>query len=341
MKRIVICCDGTWNTPDALLNGLHAQTNVAKIAGVVEETSAGIKQMMFYEPGIGTQGNWLRRIRDGATGDGLTANMLSAYRYLIHNYEVDDELFFFGFSRGAFTVRRLAGMIRCCGILRLNAIDKVEQAFALYNSRSSDSHPRAIEATLFRRSYAIANLTPIKFIGVWDTVGALGNPLLFNKISMRKNTFHDYKLSGIVENAYHAVAIDEQRLYFQPALWEKTEKDSHQQMEQVWFAGVHCDVGGGYIPAGLSDIALAWMAEKAKHVGLGLAPLKIEPNFLQACQNSRTGLYRLISPYYRKIDSPNRLTCESLHESVMERFLLDKSYRPRNLLDYLRRKSIV
>lgn len=342
MKRIVICCDGTWDVPDNEINGLPVKTNVTKIAGAVSEVSAGIKQLMFYETGIGTHGNRLRRLIDGITGNGLSENMLNAYRYLIHNYEIGDELFFFGFSRGAFTVRTLAGMIRNCGILRLNAIDQVQQGFELYSLRSLASHPRLIESTLFRRTYAVEDITPIKFIGVWDTVGSLGNPLLLNGIFTKRHSFHDYHLSSIVEYAYHAVAIDEQRLYFQPALWEKDKKDTHQTLEQVWFVGVHSDVGGGYVATGLSDIALQWMADKAMAAGLGLNPLDIKPNFMQPCGKSRTGFYRLIPPYHRKIDqrikNPEKESCQSLHPTVIDRYLNDEHYRPTNLVDYMKRQ---
>lgn len=342
MKRIVICCDGTWDSPDNKINGVSVKTNVAKIASAVLTTGAGIQQMMFYETGIGTSGSRLNRLIDGITGNGLSANMLNAYRYLVHNYEVGDELFFFGFSRGAFTVRSLAGMIRNCGILRPNAIDKIDQALKLYRSRSPASQPRMIESTLFRRTYALEDMTPIKCIGVWDTVGTLGNPLLLNGLFGRRHSFHDYHLGANVKYAYQAVAIDEQRLYFHPALWEK-DKDTHQILEQVWFVGGHSDVGGGYATAGLSDIALEWMANKASNLGLGLAQLELKPNFMQPCGNSRTGVYRLIPPYSRPIDhkiaNPGKESCQSLHSSVLERYLNDETYRPKNLIDYMKRQN--
>ncbi|KTC98444.1 DUF2235 domain-containing protein [Legionella erythra] len=338
MKRIVICCDGTWNLPDTVVNGLPLKTNVTKIAEAVLYDYKGIEQMMFYDTGIGTHGNWFSRVVDGLTGYRLSENMLKAYRFLVQNYDDGDELFLFGFSRGAFTVRTLAGMIRNCGILRRNQIDKIDQGFKLYSARTLSSHPRLVESTLFRRSYAVRDKTAIKFIGVWDTVGALGNPLLLNGIVTPRHRFHDYKLSSMVENAYHAVAINEQRRHFQPALWEKDKNDTHQTLEQVWFVGVHADVGGGYEKTGLSDIALHWIADKARHVGLGLSELSIKPDLMQACANSRTGLYRLIPPYSRPIDKAagdGKETCESLHPSVLQRYRSDPDYRPVNLLNYL------
>jgi uncharacterized protein (DUF2235 family) len=269
--------------------------------------------MMYYDKGVGTRGSRVRRIIDGATGRGLSDNMLNAYRFLICNYEPGDEIYLFGFSRGAFTVRSLAGMIRNCGILHRNAADKVGQAFGIYSSRRFDTHPRMVEATMFRKTYSVCDLIPIKFMGVWDTVGALGNPLMLNGIFTKRHSFHDHKLSSKVEHAYHAVAIDEKRRHFQAALWEKDPADTHQTMEQVWFIGVHSNVGGGYTTTGLSDIALEWMADKAESAGLALDGLSYNTDYLQEPADSRTGFYKLVPPYYRKIDRFCRLTSSADH----------------------------
>ena len=341
MKRIIICCDGTWDTPDAKVNGVSVKTNVGLLAKAVQDVKDDIPQLMYYATGVGTSGQWIKRIFDGATGYGLSKNVLNAYEYLIHNYEKGDELFLFGFSRGAFTVRSLAGLIRNSGILRINAIDKLDDAYSLYRSRSAKSHPRLEEATMFRRSYAISDVTPIKFIGVWDTVGSLGNPLLLNGLFSRRYSFHDCGLSSKIEYAYQAIAIDEKRRNFDVTLWKKDIKDQ-QTLEQVWFAGVHCDVGGGYPAAGLSSIALEWMTEKARDVGLGLDALDVKPDYMQVCDESRKGFYKLIPPLYRKIGN-NSLnpaesgedTCEQLHSSVMKRYVDDPTYRPKNLVEYL------
>jgi uncharacterized protein (DUF2235 family) len=358
MKRIVICCDGTWNAPDTEVDGLPVMTNVVKIAkAVLPADSKGNTQMTFYDTGVGTRGGRIRRLIDGATGRGLSENMLNAYRYLIHNYETGDELFMFGFSRGAFTVRTLAGMIRNCGILRRNAIDKLNLAFDIYRSRRFDTHPRQTEATMFRKTYAVSDVVPIRFMGVWDTVGALGNPLLLNGIFTKKHSFHDHKLSSKVENAFHAVAINEHRRHFMAALWEKDPADTQQTMEQMWFIGAHSNVGGGYTTTGLSDIALEWMAGKATAAGLALQPMEYRKNHEQPPADSRKSFYKLIPPYLRKIDrqciicetpeeAPDKLkrviasasgkvTCETLHPSVMKRYRKDTGYRPKNLVRFL------
>jgi uncharacterized protein (DUF2235 family) len=206
MKRIVICCDGTWNTPDKTEGGIPVPTNVVKFASsVMARDRKGITQLVYYDLGVGTSGSMFKRVYDGATGKGLLRNIREAYTYLLHNYSVGDELFLVGFSRGAFTVRSLAGLIRNSGILRPNALNMMDRAVALYRSRSAATHPREKEATLFRRTYSLADETPIKFIGVWDTVGALGNPLLSSTIFDRHNKFHDTDLSKIVAHAYHEI----------------------------------------------------------------------------------------------------------------------------------------
>ena len=173
MKRIAIFCDGTWETPDENVDGKLCQTNVVKMANALSETSDdGKTQLLYYETGIGSEGNLTERIYDGATGYGISENILKAYRFIIKNYEAGDELFFFGFSRGAFTVRSLAGLIRNSGILKRENIELIPRAYSLYQSRKPEHQPREVEATLFRRTFAVAEMTKIKFIGVWDTVGA-------------------------------------------------------------------------------------------------------------------------------------------------------------------------
>ncbi len=342
MKRIIICCDGTWNRPDKLENGVPIPTNVVKVAESVRETDArGTRQLMYYDPGVGTSGGFFRQLYDGATGAGLTRNILEAYRYLIHNYEKGDELFFFGFSRGAFTVRSLAGLIRNSGILLPRHIYMLEHALKLYRARKKSTHPREKEATLFRRTYSVSDITPVKFMGVWDTVGALGNPLLLKIIRGRKNQFHDTDLSSTVECAYQALAIDEKRRHFRATLWnQQSHAKGRQILEQVWFVGAHSNVGGGCASAGLSDVALEWMCAKAHSCGLELGPLTIQPDVSQPYNESRRGFYRLIPAFCRPIAKPGlkkEPTYEELHPSVLERCKKDPAYSPRNLKEFFER----
>jgi uncharacterized protein (DUF2235 family) len=342
MKRIIVCCDGTWNTPDAAVGGTPCPTNVVRLAEAVSSRGAdGIEQLLYYDPGVGTAGSAMRRAFDGATGSGLSANVLRAYDFLMRCYDEGDELFLFGFSRGAFTVRSLSGLVRNSGILRMSAAARVPHAFALYRSRSRATHPREKEATLFRRTYAVQNVTPVHFIGVWDTVGSLGNPLLLNGVISRRYRFHDTDLSTSVGHAYQALAIDEKRLHFRPAIWHQQDgAPSTQTLEQVWFAGVHSNVGGGYPDTGLSDHALHWLAGKAQLHGLTLAALADPAPDTVPLAESRRGMYRLIPTHHRPIGVPVQgrgATHESIHESALRRHDLYDDYRPPGLVDYLRR----
>jgi uncharacterized protein (DUF2235 family) len=259
----------------------------------------------------------------------------------VANYEFGDEIFLFGFSRGAFTARSISGMIRKCGILTRKHVDKYREALDLYHS---DHRPDDPIATKFRQDHSLSPTDPIeiKFIGVWDTVGALGIP----GGDTSKFAFHDTELSGSVRNAYHALAIDERRGPFQPTLWDYKPKPG-QTIEQVWFAGVHSDIGGGYPEAGLSDIAMQWMMDKAHDAGLIMDPdaRELHPNALQKPpHDSLTLKYKFLSKFDRPIclpspqsknDTPNGLDpTQSVHPSVLERWDRDESYRPANLRAY-------
>jgi len=338
MKRIAIFCDGTWNTPDEKVNGKLSQTNVVKMANALSSKSAdGKTQLLYYDVGIGSEGDLFTQVYDGATGTGISENILQAYRFILKNYEPCDELFFFGFSRGAFTVRSLAGLIRNSGILKRENIEKLSSAYQLYQSRKPQHHPREVEATLFRKTFAVEETTKIKFIGVWDTVGALGNPLFMKGIVSKRNGFHDTDLSTKVGFAYHALAIDEKRRNFEAALWHQQEDAENQVLEQVWFPGVHADIGGGYPESGLSDAALLWMLEKAERCNLKFDTINLNPDAMGKMHESYTGFYKLQSPLFRPIGfrDPNRgETNESIHPSVIERFNSDQSYRPKNLIKY-------
>jgi uncharacterized protein (DUF2235 family) len=271
MKRLVICCDGTWNTPDQSNGGRSCPTNVTKLAlAVAAEGTSGAAQRLYYHPGLGSSRG--EHLFGGAFGYGLSRDVRSAYRFIVDNYERGDELYLFGFSRGAFTARSTAGLVRNAGVLRRENAARLDDAYALYRDRASK--PRDIESALFRRSYSHETEsfhTRIRFIGVWDTVGALGIPSVGPKKLVhwinKRWSFHDTRLSSWVDGAFHALAIDEKRRPFEPTLWTG-QAGAGQEVEQVWFAGVHGDVGGGYPDASLADIALWWMADRAARYGL-------------------------------------------------------------------------
>ena len=342
MKRIVILCDGTWNHPDETTEGIPVPTNVVKLAEAVSRIGNGVLQQVYYDAGIGSSGSMIQRVYDGATGRGISAKIQQAYRFLVQQFEIGDELFLFGFSRGAFTVRSLAGLIRNCGILRRDALYILPVAFALYRSQRPSSHPRQREATLFRRTYAVEDVTPIAFIGVWDTVGSLGNPLYLGGLSP-SNRFHDTNLSSYVKAAYQALAVDETRRNFRPTLWHQQTGASGQTIEQRWFAGSHSNIGGGYTYIGLSDLALLWLATKAKEAGLGLGNLVLAPCPTGTIVNSRKAFYRLVPKWHRSIDVPtdDGPTHEVLDQSVITRYREDQSYRPPKLVDYFRRHPML
>lgn len=358
MKRIVLCCDGTWNSADqADEEGEPCPTNVVRLAyRVAKRDPAGVIQVVYYDQGVGT-GNSLDRITGGALGRGVEENIHDAYRFLVGNYEPGDELFVFGFSRGAFTARSIVGMVRKCGILAARHARHYREAVALYRN---EEKPADAGPTRFRTDYCSYGdgAIEVRFIGVWDTVGALGIPVRGLRMLKKKYEFHDTELSGIVQEGCHALAIDEHRAPFTPAIWEDRRKGG-QKVEQVWFCGTHSDVGGGYArkhdPQGalapqLADLSLDWMLGKALAAGLhfdpevlNANPLALDP--LAEIHNSKTGLYRLVPGYDRPIglatldkrltDKPD--STQSLHPSVLARWDADPGYRPEALARYFER----
>jgi uncharacterized protein (DUF2235 family) len=351
MKRLVVCCDGTWNVPDQGDGGMLRPSNVVKMALVIKgEDDRGIEQRVYYHTGVGTGRS--DHLFGGAFGIGLSHNILDAYRFLVDEYDPGDEIYLFGFSRGAYTARSIAGFIRNSGVLRREFFHKLGAAFRLYRRRDDASHPAAVEATLFRASYALE--VRIRFIGVWDTVGSLGIPAgipwlpaSWLHVINRRWAFHDVTLSSYVDAAYHAIAIDEQRPQFVPTLWEQQDGAKQQTMEQRWFAGVHTNIGGGYRDSGLSDITLCWMKEKAESCGLAIDLLRlenmkpqeitVEENVFGQIRDSRTGLYRLFPSNVRAIGQGKK-TNEAVHDSAREREEGDliPPYKPGNLMRYLK-----
>lgn len=352
MKKLILCCDGTWNRADQEHDGAPCPTNVVKLAFRVAKRAASVPQIVYYDQGVGT-GNALDRFSGGAFGGGLDDNIYDAYRFLIANYEHGDELFFFGFSRGAFTARSVAGMIRKCGIPRREYVARYRQAIDFYKS---PLHPDHAEPAAFRKGYSVCGNDgiQIRFMGVWDTVGSLGIPMRgLRGLTRKKYQFHDTELSGSVERAYHALAIDEHRAPFEPTLWTYKPKPE-QAVEQVWFCGSHTDVGGGYPESGLSDITLEWMIDKAREAGLAfdaaaMQAMPLHPDPLEKLHISKKGLYRLTPGIDRAIggmakdpEKPGDESwvedpTQSVHASVRTRWEKDPAYRPAPLKAYLER----
>lgn len=259
-QRLILLFDGTWNDPED-------QTNVFRIAGRIREHDGDIRQRFFYDPGVGT--GKFDRFRGGVFGYGLSKNLLQGYEWLAKRYTNEDEIWLFGFSRGAYTARSLVGLIRKCGLLRIvtpSLLDKTERI-----CRDKNLSPDCDECKEFRSNYS--REVRIRFIGVWDTVGALGIPGT-NISEHGKYSWLDTELSSIVDYAYHAIALDEHRAAYDVPLWTSDngmKKPKNLEVEQRWFIGAHANVGGGYGSEDLlPDIPLKWMMEKATDAGLKL-----------------------------------------------------------------------
>ncbi|MES2801342.1 MAG: DUF2235 domain-containing protein [Bdellovibrionota bacterium] len=252
-KNIVICCDGTGN---------QFGKNNTNVVHMFEALESNETQKIYYDPGVGTNSRRLIRFSQTldkviamAFGLDLQKNVEDAYYYLMNNYEPGDDIFLFGFSRGAHTVRRLASVLEQVGLLHKGSDNMIFYAMQMYLDKKKDP---TTEVSQFKKTFS--RYCPVHFLGVWDTVSAESTLLLKPEL--------DGKFSKEVKNAYHAVSIDEKRLNFPPNLWKKDSISSDQKVEEVWFSGVHSDVGGFYNERGLSDITLKWIADAATDAGL-------------------------------------------------------------------------
>ncbi|MGA4853971.1 DUF2235 domain-containing protein [Acinetobacter haemolyticus] len=361
MKRIIICIDGTWNKPNG--EDTREDTNVCKISKLI--INDGINQKVEYLKGVGTSKypwvNWF----EGYSGTGTTEKILKSYEWLINNFDLGDEIFLFGFSRGAFAVRSLGGLIRQVGILKKEYATKsgdefnpkIKEAYDMYRNRGKKNHPDSENAKNFRKKFSQEDETKIKFIGVWDTVGSLGNPLLPNFMISSYSKFHDTTLSSIVEHANHAIAICERRWLFQPCLWERStnSKDGNKVFNQCWFIGAHANIGGGYVEEGLSNRTLKWMIDKAKDAGLKFDDAKVDKIDIHSGLMVRDETYKAL---HYKIKASDRIIGEKDHDVTVYRneFLhddvipmikgviklkwLDEKYKPKGLFEYLKKKGI-
>jgi hypothetical protein len=352
MKNLVVCCDGTWNTATETERGLPCPTNVVKLYNALVQDDT---QLAYYHPGVGTGKGWLDHMIGGGTGEGLDQNIMSAYRWLAGHYAADDRIFVFGFSRGAYTVRSLGGLIAKCGLLDLSAVtdsntvwSRVHEVFAAYRSEAPFTNPNGYAFFNARPSRPVAETTPIHFIGVWDTVGALGIPDDFALLGLIDNPdkyrFHDTALSRRVAHARHAVALDERRASFAPTLWSQV--DAATDVKQIWFPGAHSDVGGGYLETGLSDGALNWMMSEAETCGLKLragAINQLNPVPLAPAHNSVSGLFEVLKTRPRPAP-PIPQDAAVLHSSVLERNanppLTHGLYWPTTILDAGKSKRV-
>ena len=309
-RTLVVCCDGTWNVPrtntnifrtyDFLRERLGSPVEVTRKEGVRTcggRAQDGSEVLLFYDAGVGT--DWFSRLLGGGTGVGLSENICEAYHFLGHNFVPGSQIYLFGFSRGAYTARSLCGFIKAAGLLDKPSAKDVWRAYVdryATPAHAAPDHARPAGWSLDqmrgwlveKAGDAVGRLgnnvdslpthgdVTIKFIGVYDTVGALGVPI---PVAARLNEpivgFHDTTLGNTVENAVQALAVDERRGPYLPALWTQAKDavaPAGQSVLQVWFPGVHTDIGGGYPDKGIGDITWDFMMRQAADKGLVIDP---------------------------------------------------------------------
>ncbi len=272
-KRIALCADGTWNTPHGPADQ-PGNTNVRRIYDCMVDDDS---QLKYYDSGVGTDGTPFEHFFGGTMGDGLFQKVQDGYQFLSDVWDPGDEIFIFGFSRGAYTARSLSGMIASFGVPTRN-LDNLttRKIFDVY--RITDHAARLTAKAALVTEYGLTDVT-VRMVGVWDTVGALGIPgHLFSAFDQAKYGFLDTTLNPCIVNAFHAISIDERRSSFVPTLWtnpDGTPRANDDKVKQVWFPGVHCDVGGSYAERALSTITLRWMVDNATSCGLEFDATKL------------------------------------------------------------------
>ncbi|MDB5373152.1 MAG: hypothetical protein JWP04_1794 [Belnapia sp.] len=321
-KRLVVCCDGTWQDNDTGTDF----TNVTRMARAVLphdlRSAEPVAQIVYYLAGVGTSGGTIDRLFGGGLGLGLSRNVRDAYAFIAHNYCDGDEIFLFGFSRGAYTARSVAGLIGWSGLLHKRDMDDFALLWEGYRLRlePGQSDPRL---QFPDRHIAV----PVQCVGVWDTVGSLGVPGNLDRAFAEFYEFYDTGLGAHVAHAFQALALDERRVDFAPAVWfQPPDAPTGQVLRQVWFAGVHSDIGGGYPDHGLADLTMAWMAGEVEPL------LALDADYLalrqdrSACwglgraHDSAAGLFQLRPTKSRQpFAQQGGITGEALHASLAAR----------------------
>lgn len=312
-KNIIIFSDGTGQE-----GGKGSNSNIYEMFNLVEDRTS--KQVSFYDRGIGTGWN---KLFGNVGGAGISKNIMDCYTFIFENYEAGDQIYLFGFSRGAATLRSLSSFIHYFGILPKSRPDLIKKAYKIYKIQNKKKRQEKAE-----KFVAVHHTmwTKIRFLGCYDTVAALGLPIkplsvFLNLIPGLRHRFHDFKLSESVEHAYQALAIDDQRKTFHPILWD-ADTLPHQFIKQVWFCGMHTDVGGGYKEQDLSNIPLKWMIDMAVIQGLILfrpdlssIAWDVNGHMHDSRGNRWTKLYRK----ERRSWNPERADHALVHSSVLLR----------------------
>ena len=329
-KNIVLCADGTWNTPHGVAVTV-IDTNVRKLYLALTNQAS---QLKYYDSGVGTDGTPIDHLTGGAMGEGLFQKVQDCYAFLANVYDPGDKILLFGFSRGAFTARSVGGMIAGFGVPSINLDNQtVPSIFAAY--RQPDPGKKKTLKDQLTDTYGLQDVT-VEMVGVWDTVGSLGIPgIFFNALNQNKYGFLDTTIHPCIKHGYHAVCIDERRAQFKPTLWTNTDGSAlpnNDQVEQVWFPGVHCDVGGSYPESQLSDITLSWMMQKAKKHGLAFSPeaeakyLKPPPANVKGQAHDEWKIIPWGIPEHRDIPS-----VATMSNTVQARVDVDPDYAPENV----------
>ena len=314
-KNIVVLSDGTGQE-----GGDGEPSNVYQVFKMLENRTD--RQIVFYDRGVGT--GW-RKLTGNVAGMGISRNIRESYRFIFENFEAGDQIYLIGFSRGAATMRSLSSFIHYYGMLPKSRPELIKQAYDVYRTSAGEERKKRADEFVARHH---TMWTRIRFLGCYDTVAALGLPFpmasaLLDGLPGFRHKFHDFTLSESVENAYHALAIDDERRTFHPMLWDaEVVDDSYQSVRQVWFAGMHTDVGGGYAERGLSDIALAWLTRQAAVHGLRIFPkhpVDVSEDATGVMHDSRG---RTVTKLYRRKArawDPDRADTPIVHESVIRR----------------------
>ena len=383
-ERLILCFDGTWNA-------LKSHTNVSRLyAEIADASGGGARQRKYYDEGVGT--GRFDKLRGGLFGYGLDRNIRTGYAWLASQFAPDGapvpglphptagafvggpDIYLFGFSRGAFTARSLGGLVNYLGIpkidrsgrgadVSLSDHETIRQAWDLYvncpdadareKAGANDARVRAHDAAV--AAFRAQSHYPVRlhFVGVWDTVGALGIPNIWDSLDLRfssKYKFHDTALGASVRNAYHAVAIDEHRLPYTPALWTSSTA-LNENVEQRWFPGAHSNVGGGYDDDLLPAPPLRWLAARAAHCGLAfianggkvpaafdldgrehLSPVRDSyAEFMGGAYRAARSLPGAGGRVYRRMLVPGDGINQTVDETAFAKWRADPDYRPPNL----------
>lgn len=353
MKRLIISCDGTGKS-----GGVGKSSNVWLLHNLISPADdEGIEQVKYYDAGIGSSGVNSWKTFAGLFGWGLNANLREALLFLAQHYQDGDEIYLFGYSRGAYTVRALASIIKASGILP-------RSIFATKSASDRDGLAKACVKNYRRLPGSVKRLSSpalrehlmwpeecghtvdkVKFIGVFDTVDSVGMPFRsirkliawpYEKLTGKRLwSFHD-RYATTADVCRQALALDEQRTAFTPNVWEENDDENQADILQVWFAGVHGNVGGGLGKDEVAKVPLTWLAKQAQRQGLALnhaelAKYERQADPMGALADSREGLLGRIQSYSRRDVSAS----SRLHESVVQRAASGYGlYAPKVLIDH-------